>query len=224
MNPFKIFMVRLSLVLFLVLNLSLGVSLSSCTRDSASSTIKVAGGRVGQFKGQMAVTKILVARLFQHSEIGFGFSSYLGFNDSLIEIMGGYSEIGPANDFRNGTPNALNMLLWQMVISGMSEDLASSCGSPSLLARGSSSYKFNESFAGRLNALCAWPNPEVKNETNFLNLWWAVQGFDAPREEFEAWRDFFLSSSSPYANATHKEALTAMFKTMLLSPYFLLEH
>jgi len=223
MNSFSRSVSRKLQGLGLAIGISLAIFSSSCTRDSEPSTIKVAGGRVGQFKGHFAIDKILIARLFQGTAINFGISQYLGYEGSLLQLMGGYSEIGPANDFRNGTPNALNMLLWQIAFAGLSEDLANACVSPTLISDGIGVNQFNDSFAGRLKTMCAWPNVEVKTETNLLNFWWAVQGFDAPREEFEAWRDFFLSPESPYAQASNKEALTAMLKTMFLNPYFLLE-
>jgi hypothetical protein len=216
-------LVRVLKGFYFAVSFSLLLLSAGCTRDSESSTIKVAGGRVGQFKGHDAINRILVARLFQGSSGDFGLSRYLSYQSSLPPLMGGYSEIGLTNDFRNGTPNALNMLLWQIAFAGLSEDLANACISPTLMSEGIGGNRFNDSFAGRLKALCSWPSPEVKNETNLLNLWWAVQGFDAPREEFVAWRDFFLNSESPFAQASSRETLIAMFKTMFLNPYFLLE-
>ena len=204
---------------------SLLLSSSSCSRTKDSSEIKAAGNRVGEFKGIVATNKILNTRLFkQGGNFQFDVSLYLDRQTSLIELLGVYSNIGPLNDFRNGTPNSLNMLLWNLVFSGLSKDIAESCGTPQLVIEGSIKIDYNQSFAERLGALCKGPVLDLKNEESLLNFWWSVEGFDAPREEYLAWRDFFMSPQSPYANAPSKEAIQAMLKTMFLNPYFLLEN
>ncbi len=195
-----------------------------CSRLKDSSEIKAAGNRVGEFKGIFATNRIIVTRLFKAGELKFDLTRYLGGDASLIELLGVYSNIGPLNDFRNGTPNSLNMLLWNMALSGLSKDIAESCGTQQIVIEKFIRIDYNPHFADRLGALCKEPVIDFKNEESLLNFWWAVQGFDAPREEYVAWRDFFMSPQSPYAKASSKEVINAMLKTMFLNPYFLLEH
>ena len=45
-------------------------------------------------------------------------------------------------------------------------------------------------------------------------------GFSAPREEYLAWRDFFLNSS--YRDKPAREAVPAMALSIMLNPHFLL--
>ncbi len=48
--------------------------------------------------------------------------------EGLPVLLGGFSGEGLQNDFRNGTPNAMNILLWQIVLSKFAGDVATSCG------------------------------------------------------------------------------------------------
>jgi hypothetical protein len=197
---------------------------AACTRSSETSNVTLAGGRVGQFKGVVAIQEVIRTRILSSGSASFNLGPYLAHEDSLISLLGGYSDVGLRNDFRNGTPNSLNMFLWNITMSMLASDIARSCGTIRLAVMRSQVFDYNDSFAKHLNALCSWPNSQAKNETNLRNLWIAVQGFDAPKEEFEAWRDFFLSPQSPYADKPNEESMAAMLKTMFLSPYFLLEH
>ena len=214
-------------VIFSVL-LGLGVSgsfmLSGCSRGTQSSDVKASGNPVGGFKGYLATQKVLSTRLFSGATDQFNFLPYLGYERSLLELMGSFQTQGSTATFINGTPNAMNMLLWQIVFSGLSSDIASSCGRSSVEINHSAIVNYNPTFASHLGALCTWPDSNSKNEANLLNFWLSVQAFDAPREEYESWRDFFLKPDSPYAQATSKEAIKAMLMTMLMSPDFLLEH
>ncbi|MEI8025964.1 MAG: hypothetical protein WCI18_06425 [Pseudomonadota bacterium] len=206
------------------LAVALLLSSSGCSRRKDSFEIKAAGNRVGEFKGILATNKIIATRLFKAGELQFALSQYLGSETSVMELLGIYSNVGPLNDFRNGTPNSLNMLLWNIALSGLSSDIAESCGSPQIVIEGSLKIDYNPQFAERLGALCKGPALDFKNEESLLNFWWAVEGFDAPREEYLAWRDFFMSPQSPYAKAASKEVIHAMLKIMFLNPYFLLEN
>ena len=47
--------------------------------------------------------------------------------------------------------------------------------------------------------------------------------FDAPPEEFAAWKDYFLNEAE-YANAPASTALPAMTLAALFNPYFLLNN
>lgn len=209
---------------FLAISLSVLSVGSGCSRVTDTSDVKASGAPVGGFKGYAATQKVVATRLFEGARDSFNFNPYLGYEGSLLKLLGSFESLGSTTSFENSTPNAMNMLLWQIIFSGLSKDIAKSCGDGSLVIGESLKYNYNSSFANRLGALCMWPEAKVKNEANLLNLWLAVQGFDAPRQEFDSWRDFFLSPDSPYANATYQEAIKAMLMTMFLTPDFLLEH
>jgi hypothetical protein len=202
----------------------------ACSRVEQSSDVKFGGNRVGEYRGYVEINQTLRTRLLESGTASYWFSlgRYIGENsdrfDGLPVLLGGFSGEATNNDFRNGNPNAMNMLLWQIALSGLAGDVAGSCGTNNNPLKLGFAYKYNDQFAARLKKLCAWPAVEAKTEDNLLKLWLSVMSFDAPKQEYEAWRDFFLASSSPFANSPSKDAVKAMMRAMLLSPYFLLEH
>jgi hypothetical protein len=68
--------------------------------------------------------------------------------------------------------------------------------------------------------MCTWPQADAKDEAVMLPFWVSLMGYSAPREEYEAWRKFFLTSS--YANKPARETISAMALAITLNPYFLL--
>lgn len=201
-------------------------------RESESeslSQLKAGGNRVGEYKGHVAINQIIQTRFLEPGvtsrsfAIGRYLDDYINESTSLSALLGRFSGEASTNEFRNGRPNSLNMLLWQIALSKLATEVALSCrdaNAPQNLGL----YPYNASFAARLKPLCSWPSPEAKQEAKLLDLWQAVMGFDAPKQEFDAWRDYFLAPTSPFANASRDDSLKAMIRSMLLSPYFLLEH
>jgi hypothetical protein len=53
-----------------------------------------------------------------------------------------------------------------------------------------------------------------------LDFWLGVMGYNAPDEEFTAWRDMFLHSS--YQNRPAAETIEAMTLAITMNPHFLL--
>ncbi len=72
--------------------------------------------------------------------------------------------------------------------------------------------------------ICKWPAPVAKSEDVLLRFWVATVQFDAPKSEFDAFRDCFLDTDSPYAREESPVTVAAIVKAGLLNPYFLLEH
>lgn len=225
----KVTKMRVSAVLLMTL-FSMAPITTGCSRPDQASEVKSGGNRVGEYRGYVAINQIIRTRFFVSEDssksfsLGRYFGEYYESDSGLSTLLGGFSGEALNNDFRNGTPNAMNILLWQIAFSGFAGDVAAYCGTDYNPVYLGNSIKYNDPFAARLKSLCAWPAAEAKTEENLLKLWLAVMNFDAPREEFEAWRDFFLASNSPFANAPPKDAIKAMLRAMLLSPYFLLEH
>lgn len=210
----------------------MGILTAGCSRSDQGSETKAGGNRVGEYRGYVAINQIIRTRFFESKDLSNSFflgryvGSYSDTFEGLPILLGGFSGEGLHNDFRNGTPNGMNILLWQIVLSKFADDVAASCGTdnnPVYLGY-SYSFKYNSQLAARLKPLCTWPSATAKEEDNLLQLWLSVMSFDAPKEEYEAWRDFFLASTSPFANGSNKDVLKAMLRAMLLNPYFLLEH
>lgn len=132
--------------------------------------------------------------------------------DGLDDLVGTWSGFGSEHKFRNGMPNAVNMVLLRLVFSGFARSLAKSCDSPQLL--------LNERFYNALEALCAWPDPEAKSDAVMTNFWLGLAGYDAPQEEYGIWRDFVRRT---YGEKSAQEAIESMTLALMLNPYFLLE-
>lgn len=190
-----------------------------------TSAVKSEGRRNGDFKGIDTIDEIIKTRILLGEATlgGFSLTILTPSTIELRELLGQYSGQGSQNGFKNGVPNALNMLLWNELITKLGESIGKSCqdaGGP----QGFAYFKFNPTFQTAIVDICKWPAAEAKTEDVLLNFWLANVQFDAPRSEFEAFRDFFLDPNSPYANEGNSAAVAAMVKAALLNPYFLLEH
>jgi hypothetical protein len=130
----------------------------------------------------------------------------------LDYLVGRWSSFGSEHSFHNGAPNALSMVIWHVTFSNFARNLGNWCQTHSLV--------FEDHFAHTMWRLCTWPKPEAKNEDVLLQFWVAMMGFSAPREEYVAWRDFFLNSS--YRAKSGKETIEAMALAIMMNPHFLL--
>jgi hypothetical protein len=132
--------------------------------------------------------------------------------DGLDDLAGTWSAFGTEHKFQNGMPNAVNMVLLRLTLSGFAKSLAKSCASPQLL--------LNETFNGTLETLCSWPGPQARSEPVLTAFWLAMMGYNAPQEEFLVWKDFVLAT---YGEKKAAEAIEAMTLALMMNPYFLLE-
>jgi len=171
-------------------------------------------------RGYVAVNQVLAARLFKP-----GSAFYLGHyldedtgesqGDDLLALMGTYDT---NSQFINGTPNGINTLLWYLAFTGLSDDLGAVCDppgqQPDVLAL------LDPEVEKMLEGLCAWKDPTVRTADKLQALWIQFLGFDAPYEEFEAFRDFMLGLGPESGHQTVSDATFVM----LMNPYFLLRH
>jgi hypothetical protein len=183
-------------------------------------------GKASVFAGYSAVEQKLRTRLLQPGEklklaLYLGQSEYLGFGINLLDLLGTYpSNIGGGrfeSKIQNADPNALNVILWRLLLGELSQDIARGCSSPSskLIS------KLNPDFSKALLILCQWPEPPARDPQNLFNYWIALTGFDLPYSEFEAWSDFFLSPDLSAYPA--QERVAAMTLAALYNPYFLFQ-
>ena len=149
---------------------------------------------------------------------GFG-SDRVG---SLELLLGSYQGKGLTGGYSNGAPNAVNSVLQNLMLGGMARDLGLQCG---IEQNGwsNTTYALRESlkvaFAAKLKKLCAWS--EVENrDASLLEFWTAVMGYDAPSEEFEAWKSFLKTE---YADASGAEVVADGAFAIFYNPYFLLK-
>ena len=169
-----------------------------------------AAAQSAQFKGVAALSRELSARIAAPGlsvELDW-FLPAAGLND----LLGAWSVFGSEHTFQNGTPNALNMVAYHVTLTNFANVLGQWCQSPPL--------RFDDRFAATLGRLCTWPAAAAKDDATLQAFWLALMGFAAPREEYEAWRSFFLTSS--YRDRPAREVVPAMALALTLNPFFLL--
>jgi hypothetical protein len=168
-----------------------------------------------RLRGPDQIEEILTERMTGTAH-PFTFIRYMGAMDfrsaNLVRSLLGVHLIssGPIS----ATPNSVNMLLWQMVLSGLADQLQANCDA-------SGGMFLQPKFQAALAKICAWPEPAAQSKATMLEFWQALMSYDAPPEEFESWRNFFLASD--YANRPAHEAVAAMALAVMYNPYFLLE-
>ncbi|MGZ3652126.1 MAG: hypothetical protein ACXVB9_19835 [Bdellovibrionota bacterium] len=169
------------------------------------------------FKGYEAVAEILTERLLADGS-EFSFHKYLKSpgdkvdTSSLLNLLGSYDKTSGTNQFRNGDPNSVSMLLWQLLLQLTGKDVADRCRGQGI--------RVNPIFQAALDPICKWPSPEAQSDSSLRGFWTSVMGYDAPEEEFLAWKQFALSSS--FANRPASEAVPAFFFLITINPHFLL--
>jgi hypothetical protein len=218
---------------------------------SAQSSISFADDPSATLRGYTEVNRIIHERIARTN--GFELGQYLGDNSSqpsvgkLLALLGTYVGSSTDGDYRNGDPNSVNTLLWYIALSQFAQDITDTCNtpspsidpsplpsseasvepSPSVMPSPSPSptppLALRPNFRAALLPLCAWPAASAKTDDALYNYWSALMSFDAPPEEFAAWREYFLNEAE-YANAPASAALPAMTLAALFNPYFLLNN
>jgi hypothetical protein len=177
---------------------------------------QIALGQAAPFRGATGIEEIITERI-TGTDHPFTFYRYMvGIENpySMRQLLGVYSDLGGESEFRNGQPNSVNMLLWNWVIDDFASDIQTNCSQSSVRIGLLSQVR------DTINEICKWPNSDAKSETAMRNFWLAFMSYDAPPEEFDAWKEFFLSSS--YKDRPASETVRAMTLAILYNPHFLL--
>ena len=177
---------------------------------AASAASAFAAENAPQLKGMAAISMELSARIAPREE-PFELDRFMP-ADGLDELAGTWTNFGAEHRFTNGTPNPVNMVILHASLSGFAEAMGKTCREPVL--------QLNDGFADTLEEMCAWPKPEAKSEAAMSAFWLALMGYEAPKEEYVAWRDFFRSSS--YSARPAAETVSAMTLAITMNPYFLI--
>lgn len=133
--------------------------------------------------------------------------------EGLETLTGTWQPQGSEHSFQNGEPNAVNMVLIRLTFSRFAQNLAGSCQT--------AYFSLNDDFYDALEALCAWPAPEARSEEIIQDFWLYLMGYSAAKSEYIAWRDFILRE---YADKPARETIEAMTLSLMLNPYFLMQH
>ena len=168
-----------------------------------------------EFRGYFSVNQILRERLFlpgTEFELGrYVAQSYSTLGGSLLDLLGTYKSSG--GKFNNGIPNALNMLLWHVLLSGLSADVGKICTREPTL-------DFTPTFVNSVLPLCNWPNGIARGEAVLLNFWLTVMSYDAPLTEYGEWKAFLADPEASFQGAEAVEWITL---SVLNNRYLLLK-
>lgn len=224
---------------------ALAVFVGGCrtTQDTGGFELKANGNSVGQFMGLDAVSKTISSRMLNQTGFqaqNFSLRRYLPGNNfgfgsgDLGELLGQYVVVNGNGEFKNGTPNAMNMALWYLVMNRLATDVATVClpepvvpptPTPAPVVgftlAGIPGIPFTETFEKKVKTMCAWPAEDAKKEETMLAYWTAIMGFQAPKAAFTAWRDWFLAEPS-FAALPPEVAVREMTVAIFLQPHFLL--
>ena len=183
----------------------------ACLALALGTDFAVAAGDAPQLKGMAMISMELSARIATREE-PFELDQFMP-ADGLDELAGTWSNFGTEHRFTNGTPNPVNMVILYASLSGFAAAMGKSCTDPQM--------DFNDSFADTLERICGWPRKAAKSEAAMMQFWLALMGYEAPKEEYQAWRDFFTTSS--YRDKPAAEAIAAMTLAITMNPYFLVQ-
>ena len=162
-----------------------------------------------QFKGLEAISRELSTRIAPKDK-PLDLDQFLP-SASMDELLGTWSTFGAEHDFRNGVPNGLNLMIWQVTLARFAQEVGQSCTTPRLA--------LHPRFIATLRRLCAWPATDAKDDGVLLDFWTSLMGYDATPNEFVAWRDFFLRD---YRDRPAAETVAAMTLAVAMNPRFLL--
>ena len=168
----------------------------------------LARAQSSQFKGWAAISKELSTRIAPKDQ-PLDLDEFLP-SESMDDLLGTWTTFGSEHRFRNGVPNALNMTIWHVALSGFAKAVGQSCTTPRLA--------FHPRFIAILHKLCVWPAAESRDETCCSSSGRASWATTRSEDEYMAWRDFFLRE---YGNQPAAETIAAMTFAITMNPCFL---
>ena len=170
----------------------------------------LASAQISKFKGWASVNRELTARIAP-SGVEFEMEKYIPAT-GLEQLLGTWNSFGAEHSFKNGLPNPLNMLIWQVALKSVSGVMGRACSSTQI--------RYHQKFVAILQKLCTWPAATAKDQDVLMDFWLSLMGYNAPESEFTAWQEFFTTSS--YKNRKPDETIEAMAFAIFMNPYFLL--
>jgi len=165
--------------------------------------------QTSQFKGWAAISRELSTRIAPRDE-PLDLGEFLPAED-MEDLLGTWSSFGTEHTFRNGVPNALNLMIWHVTLSGFANAVGETCESERLV--------FHPRFIKTLQQLCQWPLPAAKEERVLLEFWTSMMGYNAGEDEYLVWKEFFLRE---YRDGKPPETVAAMTLAITMNPRFLL--
>jgi hypothetical protein len=190
------------------------------------------GARIGQFRGYAAVNVLVMERLLdpvEQSNRYFELARFFGeqyiMDGGLWSLLGSYSGTGTTSDFRNGTPNGVNMLLWHLGFSSFSAAMGKVCTNKSPAITPSPEipqFVLSAPVFATMNALCDAGDNAERRAQALAAIWMAVHAYDLPEDEMQAYVAFF-NQDPAFLAATPAARLAMAMHGALVNPLFLLE-
>ena len=171
-----------------------------------------------KFRGYAAVQDDLYAK-FIAASTPFELYHYLGTTgDELSKLVGRPDGFGVQYDVRNAQPNAMNVLVWRMMLRPFASDLAATCPGSKLVPAVQPAIALDSHAASIAHALCSWP--DVSDQA-LTDAWDLVIGYLAPGASRDAFVRFAHNADLQSRRAD--DALPDVWLAALLHPAFLLE-
>ncbi len=188
----------------------------SCNESPELSRTAGLGQRVGWFKDWRIVEQSMRARLVQPNS-SFRLLTFLGdYNpDGLASLLGGFAGNSGETRQQNAIPNAVNSMLWQVIMNGASASLAQA-------ACRTTGTELSAGFRPIATQICNWRTREDRNPAALEELWLAIVRYDLPEAEFQAFLSLVLQPDSPLATLHGEELLRELLLSVFSHPHFLL--
>jgi len=206
---------KFKLVAFFLVSMSSLLAISCKQRDE-NSDLASAGRRVGSFKGLAAVETTIKGRIMLPTSY-FDLAQFLGDSseDGLPFLLGAYDGRPGSSSLQNATPNAVNTMLWQIVMEGAASTIAvKSC---------STGNELEPHFKQVAKKICDWPTGSDDRAKTLREFWLDLMRYDAPQAEMEAWVGQMTASGGSVATLQGQALVKDLTQSILMNPFFLLE-
>ena len=140
------------------------------------------------------------------------------YKPSLLDLLPAYSGDGLGFGLKNATPNAVNMLLWHIILDGIARDLSRVCVSASPKPPIFGAEYFQESLLNLINHFC---DESPLRRDQLSSLWQQIVSYDADDSERQRWLNF---ATGPELNMERRKVVYEILFSALYNPYLLLRN
>jgi hypothetical protein len=195
----------------------MAVFMASCRHGSNNNEFSSTGRRVGSFKGLIAVELAVKNRIMlprSYFSLGEFLQSYDG--EGLPILLGAYDGVSGSSSLQNATPNAVNTMLWEIVMDGAATVIAvKSCSAAGI--------DLEAHFHQAAKTICEWPAGAVDHTQTLRDFWLDLMRYDAPQAEMEDWVSKMTAATAAPGALEGQALVKDLTQSILMNPYFLLE-
>lgn len=196
-------------------SLALCLVVAGCGDSSPSDDPPVDPSGAASYRGYAAVEDELYAKFVADGQ-AFELSDYLGTSgDELSNLVGRPTGFGASFDPGQTTPNAMNVLVWRMMLQAFAHDLAAACPHAKGAAVQLPKAALRADAAGVVQGLCAGG---AAGDDALGAAWDYVVGVRAPASS----RAAYIKMAHGLRTQTGDDAVADLWLAALLHPSFLL--